>query len=421
MPHAPLGALPAGVSQSRRRFVRSTLGLLLPQRQPHADIVVGMSAPFTGPSRALGIELYRGAAAYLESINKTATSGRRIVIKAYDDGYEPAPAIRNSITLIEKDAVLLLFGYVGAPTVTRVLPLIKRYSDHHVCLFCPLSGAQPHRQAPYSDSVFNLRSSYQEETAGLIRNLLAIGRRRIGVFYQADAYGRSGWDGVRRALAANGGHRIVAEATYRRGTTFDETLLDQVNILRQARVDAVVSVGAYAACAAFIRDARDVGWQPPIANLSFVGSENLTALLIKAGQTSGKDYTRDLINSQVVPSYEDTSLPAVREYRDLMADGRSHLPDTPTRSDYVPLTHSFVGFEGFLNAKLLVEVVRRMGGTPTRRAVRDAAEGIRNLDLGIGTTLSFGPQQHDGLTAVYYTTLRDGRFVPLTSWDHWKA
>ena len=66
--------------------------------------------------------------------------------------------------------------------------------------------------------------------------------------------------------------------------------------------DAVICVGAYAACAAFVRDARDAGWDVPIANVSFVGSENLLALLAEAGEASGKDYTRDLINSQVVPS-----------------------------------------------------------------------------------------------------------------------
>jgi branched-chain amino acid transport system substrate-binding protein len=415
---APSGASCLWPPHSRRQFVSATLGLLVPGSRPPADIVVGMSAPFTGASRALGIELFRGASGYLEHVNRTAgVPGGRIAIKAYDDGYEPAPAIRNTITLLDRDAVLLLFAYVGIPTVTRILPLIKSYTDHSVCLFCPLTGAQPHRQAPYAEHVFNLRTSYLAETAGLVRNLRADGRRRIGVFYQADAYGRSGWDGVRRALAADGGPGIVAEATYRRGTRFHERLVEQVMILRRARADAVVSIGAYAACAAFIRDAREGGWQVPIANVSFVGSENLAALLVDAGRAAGKDYTHDLINSQVVPSYEDTSLPAVREYRDLMASYGARRPGPPIPRDYTPVSHSFVSFEGFLNAKLLVEVVRRMGVTPTRGAVRAAAEGISNLDLGIGVPISYGPQQHDGLARVYYTTLRGERFVPLTEWD----
>ena len=88
------------------------------------DIVLGMSAAFTGPSQGLGIELYRGSMAYFEHINSLGgVHGRKIVIKAYDDGYNPGPAIQNTIRLIEKDNVLALFNYVGTPTTTRCLPV----------------------------------------------------------------------------------------------------------------------------------------------------------------------------------------------------------------------------------------------------------------------------------------------------------
>jgi ABC-type branched-subunit amino acid transport system substrate-binding protein len=138
----------------------------------------------------LGIELYRGATAYFEHVNRTdGVRGARVLIKAYDDGYNPVPAIHNTIRLIEQDHVLLLFGYVGAPSVTRVLPLLKTYGQGSILLFFPFTGAQPHREPPYADLVFNLRGSYRQETAGLVAHLTAIGRKKIGVFYQADAYG----------------------------------------------------------------------------------------------------------------------------------------------------------------------------------------------------------------------------------------
>ena len=74
----------------------------------------------------------------------------------------------------------------------------------------------------------------------------------------------------------------------------------------------MICVGAYAACAAFARDAIDLGLRVPIANLSFVGSENLVNLLTE-GRDDPESYTQWLVNSQVVPSYEDVSVPAVRE------------------------------------------------------------------------------------------------------------
>ena len=91
-----------------------------------------------------------------------------------------------------EDQVFLLFGYVGTPTVTRVLPMLKKFQDQQVYLFFPFTGAQPQREPPYGDFAFNLRASYRQETAGLVNNFVRIGRERIAMFYQADAYGRSG-------------------------------------------------------------------------------------------------------------------------------------------------------------------------------------------------------------------------------------
>ena len=47
--------------------------------------------------------------------------GRRIVVKPYDDGYQPDPCVENTLKLMLEDRVFLLFGYVGTPTVTRAL------------------------------------------------------------------------------------------------------------------------------------------------------------------------------------------------------------------------------------------------------------------------------------------------------------
>lgn len=378
-----------------------------------------MSAAFRGPSRGLGIELYRGSMAYFEHVNRSGgVEGSKLVIKAYDDGYNPIPAIENTVRLIEQDDPLLLYGYVGTPTVTRMLPLLKLHEDRSVYLFFPFTGAQPQRQPPYDAFVFNLRASFHQETGGLVDHFVRIGQKRIAVFYQIDSFGRGGWDGVRKALARHK-LRMVGEATYRRGTTFSQSLRVQVDILRKADPDAVICIGAYAACAAFIRDARDAGWDVPIANIAFVGSENLLSLLLEASKANGKDYTRDLINSQVVPSYHDTDLPAVRQYRELMDRYNPMPPPDLVEKGYRPLPYSYVSLEGFLNAKLLVGILNKMGKDIGRDRIRKVVESIDKFDLGIDVPVSFGPKKHQGLDKVYFTTVSEGRFVRLDDWKRW--
>ena len=384
------------------------------------EIILGVSAAFSGPSRGLGTELYRGAMAYFNHVNDNGgVNGRRIVLKLYDDGYQPDPCVANTIKLMQDESVFLLFGYVGTPTVTRVLPLLKTFRDQQVYLFFPFTGAEPQREPPYGEFAFNLRASYRQETAGLVDNFVGIGRRRVAVFYQNDAYGRSGWAGVREALARHG-ETIAGEATYTRGTQFGASMRRQVEILQARSPDAVICIGAYAACAAFARDAVDLGLHIPVANVSFVGSENLLKLL-QDGRADPNSHTRYLVNSQVVPSYEDTSLPAVREYHDLMARYDPPPPDNVERitpgEPYETFPQSFVSLEGFVNAKLITEILRRMGGEPERSRIEEAVFAVRNYDLGVGERVSFGPQRRQGLQRVYYTVVEGDRFVPLDDWE----
>ena len=384
--------------------------------------MIGVSAALTGQSGSLGTELNRGAGAYIQYVNENGgVNGHRVELKMYDDGYQPAAAVENTVKLIETDKVLALFNYVGTPTTTEVLPLLKLYAAKDIYLFCPFTGAEQLRNPPYSDFVFNLRASYREEVEGMVKSFVSIGRKRIALFYQVDAYGRSGWEAARRALKAQG-LEIVSEATYLRGTgTGSEgSMKAQVNILKAGNPDAVISVGSYAAVAAFIRDARDQGLEVPIANVSFVGSNNLLSLLVRIGQQNGKDYTGNLVNTQVVPSYEDTSVPAVAEYRKIMQryEPMQQAPAAEPGRNSEGL--SFVSFEGFLNAKLLVEVLRRAGYPLGGDQIRRAAESMHDFDIGLPERVTFTATRHQALDRIYFTTIKNGEFVPLTSWEAWR-
>jgi ABC-type branched-subunit amino acid transport system substrate-binding protein len=381
------------------------------------EIRIGMSAAFKGTAAGLGTEFYRGAQAYYDEVNaKGGIYGRALTVVGLDDGYEPLPCVRNTIQFLEKGSVFLLSNYVGTPTLTRALPVLKRYADQQVVLVGNFTGAQPQRQAPYVEHVFNVRASYRQEMAALVDRFWQLGARTFGVYSQADAYGRSGTDGVARALAARGA-RIAAETTYQRGATFDEDVTPAVDALRRAGVDAVLCTGAYQGCGAFVRTARDLGWTVPVSNVSFVGSDAMLWLLTRHGQATGRDYTRALVNSQVVPSYEDVSLPGVAEYRTLMDRHKPVVPAPLRDAAYVPRRFSFIGLEGYVNARVVVEALRRAGSQPTRGGFRQALESLKGLDLGIGASLTFGPERHQGLDSVYFTRVEGGRWVPITDWS----
>jgi ABC-type branched-subunit amino acid transport system substrate-binding protein len=381
------------------------------------DIRVGMSAAFKGTAAGLGTEFYRGAQAYYDEINaRGGVHGRTITVVGLDDNYEPIPCVRNTIQLLEKEHVFFLSNYVGTPTLTRALPVIKRYADQQVLLVGNFTGAQPQREAPYVEHVFNVRASYRQEMAALVERFWSIGARTFGVYSQADAYGRSGTDGVARALATRGA-RVAVETTYPRGARFEDDMAPAVNALRRTGVDVVLCTGAYQGCGAFVRTARDLGWPVPISNVSVAGSDAMLRLLVQHGKTTGRDYTRALVNSQVVPSYDDTSLAGVVEYRTLMERRSPTVPAALRDDKYSPQTLSFISLEGFINARVIAEALRRAGPHPTRVGLRQALESLKNFDLGIGAPLNFGPERHQGLDSVYFTRVDGERWVPIADWS----
>ena len=183
----------------------------------------------------------------------------------------------------------------------------------------------------------------------------------------------------------------------------------------------MLCTGAYQGCGAFVRIARDLGWSVPISNVSFVGCEAMLKLLVQHGSTTGRDYTSGLVNSQVVPSYDDLSLPAVVEYRALMEKYAPQVPDSLRDAKYAPDLYNFRSLEGFINAKVIVEALRRVGPNPTRPGLRAALESMRNVDIGIGAQLTFSPERHQGLDNVYFTRVENGRWVPINDWGAVKA
>ena len=360
-------------------------------------IVIGVSNVQSGPSALLGQTLLLGSTAYFDLVNQRGgIHGRKITIILKDDKYEPDPAVQNTNELIERDKVFFLFDYVGTPTLTRVLPLLKYYEAQRIVNVAPLTGADPQRTAPYDQFVFNIRASYREETRALVRYLYNQGYRRIGFLGQADAYGKSGEIGVNAALGEKG-LKIVKSVTYPRNQIFERAMTAQVKLLRDAGVQAVVAVGVYAPCAAFVRDARLSGWTIPIANVSFVGP---TALLEKLHQTSQQlkvDLTANLINSQVVPSTDDLRYPLVVDYR-------KHNP---------AVGYTGIALEGWLNAVVVTEALRRTGPNPSREDFIHAMESLHDFDPGLGVKLEFSPTNHQGIHKVWLSQTANGQWLTV--------
>ena len=368
-------------------------------------IVLGERSVFSGPSAGLGVEVWRGEfAAFSAANDAAATEGRRIKLVLVDDKYEPDSAIFAAKELIDKRKIFALFGGVGTPTIVRVLPLLlEQHQQEGLFQFSNFTGAQAQREPPYEKYVFNVRASYRQEIAAMVKGFVAMGRKKIGLFLQDDAYGLSGKDGAVRTLQERG-LTVIAETRYPRGQGFSKSNQEQVAVLKNAGVDAIIAVGAYAACAGMIRDVRMSKWDVPIHNVSFVGADQLLDLLHEFEKTSGQNVTSNLITTQVVPSYLDLNVPFVGEYRAAMDRYHPTVPADVGDHSYSPArSYSFGSLEGYLNARVFLEILKRAGKNATRSSFYQAAEHMGRFDLGLGVPLEFSKKRHQALDEVWMT------------------
>ncbi|MES2068855.1 MAG: ABC transporter substrate-binding protein [Pseudomonadota bacterium] len=348
------------------------------------SITLGQSAALSGPAAQLGMEMRDGAQAYFDHVNAMGgVAGRHIILKTLDDGYEADKAIANTRQLIDKDEVFSLFGYVGTPTSNAVLPLVAK---ENLPFFAPFTGAQSLRE-PFNRNIFNIRASYFEETEKIIQHITTLSINRIAVFYQNDAYGKAGLEGVTRAMKKRN-IEIIAMATVERNSV---DVAKAVAQMKQAKPQAIVMISAYTSCAAFIKDMLKDGEANPIFwNISFVGSQALSKELGKEG--------RGVMISQVVPAPWDDINPVVKEYKGLYLK-------TPGRQP------GFVSLEGFIAAKVFVEGLKRAGANLSRESFVKAMEGISSYDVG-GFQVKFSATNHNASHFVDLTVIgKDGKFM----------
>lgn len=367
-------------------------------------IVLGEPAAFSGPSAGLGTEMWRGAeAAFEESNGAGGVNGRMVSLVVADDAYDAEKAALAAFHLVSRDKVFALFGGVGTPTIIKALPVVlKYYQTQGLFYFANFTGAQPQREPPFGKAVFNVRASYREEARAIVGVFAALGKKRIGIFVQDDAYGASGRDAVRRALEPVG-LSIAADTTYPRGQLYAQSTEPQLKLLRDASVDAIISVGSYQPCAALIRDARRSGLKVPIHNLSFVGADQLLHLLREEEQKTGQMLTANLVVTQVVPSYTDLGVPLIQRYRAAMEKLGRRQPPAGDGSYQPPGTFSFGSVEGYLSARVFLAVLEKTGAEVTRKSFYDAAEHMGRFDVGLGVPLEFTPARHQALSTVWFT------------------
>ena len=211
------------------------------------------------------------------------------------------------------------------------------------------------------------------------------GTTRIGVLHVDDAFGLDGLEGAQKAFKAQKLEPVFVEK-------FDRSKPDFTAIaprIFDKHPQTVIIIGTGQAVVDAILALRKTGLAAQLVTLS----NNASTGFVKALG----DKARGVVVTQVFPSERALSNGLIQELnRAAKAQGVSDVSPAVV--------------EGFANAKVLVEGLRRAGPTVDRNKLRTALDGMGKYDLG-GLAISYSPTDHTGLDYAELSIISaDGRF-----------
>lgn len=352
-------------------------------------LIVGASLPITGAIESWGKSVITGVNAYFNYANENnLIKNKKIEFLVYDDKYEPELTFENTKKLIFENKTFALFGYVGTPTVKRVLPILY---DEDIPFISSFTGASFLRD-DRNKNFINFRASYNQEIENLINYTVDKKKlNKIAVFYQNDDFGEEGYISLINLLK-NKNLTLVAEGSYKRNTLSINHAFSEI---KDAKPEVIFMIGAYKTNALFIKRAKE---NENLKNVVFCNISFSDANAMVKELENENISTQNIIFSQIVPSYTNTKIEAVKEYQTIM---KKYYPNEPL---------GFLSLEAFLSSKILVNAISRINNDITREKLLLTLKTTPN-NLLLGIPLEYKNSQLSNNT--YLFEYKNNEFIEI--------
>lgn len=334
------------------------------------EIVVAQVAPFAGNLAGAGRDFNLGAMLCFDEANaRGGIHGSTIRLVSRDDGNKPEETARLFESIAKTENPVAFIGLISAEGTEA---LIQKGALEQVG--APVVGIRSGSGSFRNQKMlFHLRPSNREEAEAMGDQLLAMGIRKIAVFYEDNSSGLEGLAGFEEVFGPKG-LTLVAKGSYQKGSIDVAAAVDTIG---KAGPAAVVMLSSTVASTAFIKGFSAAGHRALLMTGSSTDAEQLHDQL-------GTELARGVAVAQVVPS-------PYRRVESVAAD----FQRLATKIGLNKARVNFASLEGYLTARVVLEALKLSGRAPTRAALVSALESMKNLDVG-GFLVDFSTPQHRG-------------------------
>lgn len=349
----------------RRRDALNTLGALglvgpaWSATEPSVsatEAVLGQSAVISGPLGVPILALNTGAKLAFDAVNaQGGVHGRKIRLITMDDELAPPKAVANYKKLLEEQGVIAMFGCVGSGTTAAAAKLLQEHGCASIGGFAVADSARERA----GTHAFFVRASAGREAEVVVRQLDTIGIKSIAVAHMDNPGGAEALALVTKAMASMQSKPVAAGAVKGDGSNAAQVGRD----LASARPQAVIMYLSGRQPAELMPAMRAAGASPMFYGMSIVSGEVVAKTL---GEQS-----RGLAIAQVVPYPWASVDPELQNYQRALLQAKTEP--------------NYYSFEGWLNAQVMIEGLRRAGRELTRArllaAMRSLKMRLANMDI----------------------------------------
>lgn len=354
------------------------------QAQATGSIVLGASLPLSGANAAAGKEGLAVLQSYVDSVNRAGgIDGRPLQLTALDDGFNPQKAADNARELAAGKAVALVNCW-GSSSCSTMVPVATQAG---LPLVGGIAGGGTMRSEP-GRYAFNIRASTVAEIDTMVRHMASIGQTSVAVFYQDDGFGKGSHKTALEVLGKRNLKPVLEMAMAPDGSNAAAIAKAMAEL---PALNSALVLASPPATIALITQARKNGLRTQFYNLA--AQANNTVL-----QGLG-EHTGNVVFSTLVPSPWRSAIAVVKDYQQVAeaAEGKPH--------------YSYLGMEVYLNARTLVEGLRKAGRNVQRESLVTALETLDAHQYG-PMALRFGAKQREGSSYVGLAMIdRRGHFI----------
>lgn len=327
----------------------------------HADWVVAQVAPLTGATAVQSKAYAQGMRLYFNEVNKSGgVHGDRLRLVSADDRGSPEATVKQTQRLLHEAKPVALAGYFGNRNLQALLDS-KLLEQASISLVGFHSTDMRVLKAP---QLFSTRAGLPEEVEKIAKHLATLGLTRLALVYdeRSEDEAKALTQLVGSLVTASGG-QLLAHVPWKAGKQAQEAAIDSLQ-RAEPRAQAVLVVASSPASAAFLEAYRLEGGAAQVYATSSADIEQLATRL-------PVELMRGVSIAQVVPNPYRSTNRLNKELRDLLAK----------QPKEEALSVSYPMMEGYVNAKVLVEAMRRTQPLSSER-LADSLRSIQSLDLG---------------------------------------